>query len=291
MTMVQLEGLIVALLAPLVFVLLLLGVLTWALSRLPAPGRDIAWLAGGTIPADAQAAEVYRRYLVRHRAHRMIGGICGIALAITYGITWQGSVELGIGRGSPLGDLLFCGVAGVLIGALSAETYRLSERRSARAVATLAAHPPLARPDLVLSARVAAGIGLLIGLIVLVAGGGPVSLAVALGGSVLVVIGELTRRAVDGRRRPVLSDAAVEVDARIRAFASTTVARLELAAGVLAAGWALSESVPDDLGGALGALAVVGVLTVLVVVVVQLHRAAPRPPRSFVALPQVGVVA
>ncbi len=280
-----------ALLALLVLGLLLLGALGWALVRIPATERDVAWLAGGTAPGDPQVVEVYRRYLVRHRAHRMVGGLGGIALAITYGATWQGSVELGIGRGSPLGDLLFCGVAGVLIGALSAETYRLTGRRSGRVVATLAPHPPLARRDLVQVARVAAGLALLLGLVVVVVGGGWASLAVALGGSVLVLLGELTRRTIDGRRRPVLSDAAAVVDLRIRTFASAAVAHLELAAGVLAGAWALSEGAPDGLGAAFVALWVLVVLGASVVVVVQLHRAAPRPPRSFVAVPHVGVVA
>ncbi len=280
-----------ALLATLVVVLLLLGAMVWALARIPATERDVAWLAGGRMPTDPQVAEVYRRYLVRHRMHRMVGGMGGIALATTYGITWQGRVQAGVGNGGPLGDLLFCGLAGILVGALSAETYRLSTSRSARAVATLAAHPLLERPDLVRLARAAAGLSLLIGVLVLLAGRGWTSLAVALAGTVVAVVGEVTRRAIDERRRPVLSDAAGTVDLRIRGFASASVARLELAAGVLAAAWALSKGVPDGPGTVPGVLVIVLLLLALVVVVVQLRRASPRPARSFVALPQVSVAA
>ena len=51
---------------------------------------------------------------------------------------------------------------------------------------------------------------------------------------------EAARRAIADRRRPLLSPAAAQVDARLRAYASTAVARLELAAGALTAGWALN---------------------------------------------------
>ncbi len=272
---------------------LLLAVLGGALVRIPADTRDVAWLAGGIPPADPQVAEVYRRYLVRHRAHRLFGGLGGVLFAIIYGFTWQDGPHAGVGSGSPLGDILFCGIGGVLIGALSAETYRLSASGSARAVATLAPHPPLARPDLARRARFAAGLALLIGLAVLLAGRGWSSLTAALCGAVVVAVGELTRRAIDDRRRPVLSDAAATVDLRIRAFASASVARLELAAGVLAVDWALSAGLgdPTRLPPAAQAIAVALAtpisLVALVVAVVLLRGASPRPPRSFVAQPQV----
>lgn len=275
---------------------LLLAVLGGALVRIPADTRDVAWLAGGEAPADPQVAEVYRRYLVRHRAHRFFGGLGGVLFAIVYIVTWQDSPDVAAG-GGPLGDFLFCGIGGVLIGALSAETYRLSTRGSARAVATLAPHPPLARPDLARQARAAAGLALLIGIAAPLAGRGWSSLAVALPGAVVVAVGELTRRAIDDRRRPVLSDAAATVDLRIRTFASASVARLELAAGVLAVSWALSAGLgdPTRLPPAAQAISVaLGTpisLVALVVAVVQLRGASPRPPRSFVAQPQVSAAA
>lgn len=267
--------------------------LVLALVRIPADARDVAWLAGGAFPTDPQVAEVYRRYLVRHRAHRFVGGLGGVLLAIVYSLTWEDGLQVGVGGASPLGDVLFCGVAGVLVGALSAETYRLNARGSARTVATLAPHPPLALPNLAKRARATVGLALLIGLAVLLAGRGWSSLTIAIYGAVVVAVGELTRRAIDDRRRPVLSDAAVAVDQRIRAFASASVARLELAAGVLTAPWALIVGVADPAGMAPAvhsvavALAPFIGLLALVVAVTQLRAASPRPPRSFVAQTEV----
>lgn len=269
----------------LVLVLGLIGGVVASLQSVQVGSRDVAWLAGGWQPS-SQEGVVYQRYLRRHRVHRMVGAWFGVLLAVVYGTTWQGSVNLGIGQGSPFGDLLFCGVAGVMVGALSAETYRLAEPRAERALASLEGHPVPRSGSVVLAARVLLGLALVTGAVVLATARSFTSLGVALTAGVLVAVGEVTRAAVVGRRRPLLSTAAARVDRRIREYAWASVGHLELAAGALGLGWTVSK-IPSDVVAWLQAVVVVGLL---VAAVVALHRARPRPPRAFSALPQDAVV-
>ncbi|HMO12372.1 MAG TPA: hypothetical protein PKB06_12925, partial [Actinotalea sp.] len=222
---------------------LLTGLLVFTATRLRVTDRDLAWLAGGLVPADPEVAEVYRRYLRRHRVHRFVGGWFGVLLALVYGITASHGAYAGMGAAGPLGDLLFMGLAGVLVGALSAESYRLAQPRGTRA-ASLGGHPGLAFPGLVASARVLLALAV-VGAITLTALSGgaqvaPWTLATPLVGAVLVGVGEATRAAIADRRRPVLSAAAAEVDGRIRSYASGAAARLELSAAALTAAWLVS---------------------------------------------------
>lgn len=87
-----------------------------------------------------------------------------------------------------------------------------------------------------------------------------------------------------GRRRPILSDEASEVDLRIRSFAYRSVALLQLAAAVLAAGWVVAKF-PAPAGGLADAVRVFLALGALAGTLVLLHRAAPRPPRHWVTPP------
>lgn len=241
--------------------------------------RDVVWLAGAHV--GAEPAEVYRRYLARHRAHRLVGAVLGLAFAVVYGITWQGRVEIGIGSGSPLGDLLFMGLAGVLAGALSAETFRLTEPRSMPVLASLGGRRSPVAGHLVALARGATVLALVGGSVTLVVAHDASALAVATVAALLVGIAEATRAAVTGRRRPLLSEAAAEVDLKIRDHAWRALAHLELSAACLAVGW-LTAKLP---GAGLFWLQVPVVLLSLAAAVVELHRARPRPPRSF-AMPR-----
>ncbi len=254
-----------------------LGVVAVATTlSVPARDRDVAWLAGAPVPVDSEAGQVYRRYLERHRGYRLAGAWFGVALAIVVGLAWDSQIHAGIGSGSPFGDLLFCGVAGIVIGSLLAETYRLSLPRDAPASASLDSRPALGGQAQVTVARIMTGIALVIGALgVVIPAFTP--LAVAVAGTVVVLVAELTRRAIDDRRRPALSEAAREVDARIRRYAARAVAHLELSAGALTLGWTVSKTFGDR-GSVIGTLLV---LALLVVAVVALHRARPRPPRSF----------
>lgn len=115
-----------------VLVALVAVLLLVVLGRRPVGMRDIAWLADAPdASVEPDEGEVYRRYLTRHRTHRLVGGLLGVLLALVLGIRAYGEVRIGVGGGSPLADVLFCGLAGVLVGAFSAEAFRLSQPTSA----------------------------------------------------------------------------------------------------------------------------------------------------------------
>lgn len=267
----------------LTLVLLLVGSGVVAVVNRPVRPRDVEWLAGDAYPS-ADEAVVYRRYLQRHRRHRAIGGVVGAAFAVVVGIAWFGRVRAGIGAGSPFGDVLWCTLAGILCGALSAETFRFDQpqARAPRTAASLEPHPPAARGDLARAARIVTGAALVAAAtVVAVRGLGSLDvLTVAVAGVAIVAVAEAARAAIARRRRPVMTDAAARVDARIRAFAGQAVARLELAAAVLTAGWVLSDLF-GDADAAVGWVGVVVVCAALVWTLVLLHRAAPRAPRAW----------
>lgn len=245
--------------------------------------RDIAWIAGTPHTSPAEAA-VYTRYLERHRRHRLAGGLFGALFAVAVGIRWYGAVTIGIGEGNPFADVLFCAVAGVIVGALSAETYRLSEPQSTTVATSLAERQVEVPGSVVPIARGAVAVSLIIGLAVAMTGNGSAALLIALAGAMLAAVSELTRRAIAGRRRPLLSPGAQIVDGRMRSFAGASVAMLQAAGAALTAGWTLSE-VPLGDAGFLLTLRFLAVVGCLVWAVALLMRAAPRPRRSWVVEP------
>lgn len=267
----------------LLVVLLLATVPVAVVLRRPVRAVDVAWLAGDAYPTRDEAG-VYARYLTRHRRHRAAGGLFGAAFAVVTGVAWYGSVHAGIGTGSPFADVLWCTLAGIVCGALSAETFLFDRprRRPARAAASLEPHAPAARGDLARVSRGLAG-GSLVVAVLVVALRGVDSLGVltaAVAGAAMVGVAEATRASIARRRRPVMTDAAARVDARIRQFAGEAVARLELAAAVLTVGWVVS-GLPDEAGAAGGVVRVAAVLAALVGTLWLLHRAAPRAPRGW----------
>ncbi|NMM22030.1 MAG: hypothetical protein HHJ11_00775 [Phycicoccus sp.] len=241
--------------------------------------RDVAWIAGTPESSPAEV-DVYSRYLQRHRRHRMAGGLLGALFAVILGGRWYGSITIGVGQQNPLADVLFCGLGGVLVGAFSAESFRLSEPASTTVSASLAEHAGASRPDVIRAARGICLASLVGGGLVAATGHGLVPLWIAIGGLIATLVAEATQAAITGRRRPVLSDRAQAVDLRMRSFASTSVARLELAVAVLTAAWTVSK-VP---GAGTGPFLLVQDLTVIagfVITLVLLHRASPRPPRKW----------
>lgn len=268
--------------------LLALGViiaagLSLALRGSHVSARDVAWLAGTTESSPAEA-DVYSRYLQRHRVHRLVGGLLGTLFALLVGTRFYGSVSFGVGTNSPLADVLFCGLSGVLVGAFSAETFRLSEPPSATISASLTQHAGVARPQLIRVARVISGGAVVGSALVAATGNGLTLLWIAIAGLIEALVAEATQSAITGRRRPVLSDEAQVVDLRIRWFASTSISRLQLAAAVLTATWTLSQ-VPGVDDGPLALVQALAVIAGFVITVVLLHRASPRPPRKWVAEP------
>lgn len=238
--------------------------------------RDIRWLAGDDVtPAEAGVVAAYLR---RHRLHRWFGGLFGMALAFVIGIRWFGQAGLALGTTSPMADMLFCGVAGVVVGALSAETYRLRLPRSGPVTASLAERPGLPLQAHAWTARAVLAGSAVIGVAAGLAWGSWGGVVAACCGAVVVGLAEATRAAVAHRRRPVLSERAQVLDGRLRGFAAASVTRLELSVAALVAIWAFA-SLPQT--GPWMPLSAAGWLVGLVVAVVQLHRAAPRPPAGW----------
>ncbi|ACZ30124.1 hypothetical protein Xcel_1093 [Xylanimonas cellulosilytica DSM 15894] len=258
-------------------------VVAGVLGRPADAGRDAAWLARTwVVPPDE--VDVYSRYLARVRTHRRVGGLLGVLFAAVVGIVYAGTIGFGIVAPGPLGDVLFCGVAGVLVGAMSAEVYRLGLPRAATtASASLAPRPTLPGARQVLAARVVVTVAVGVGAALVITGHDVTTLLAAALGALLVGLCEATRAAVAHRRRAALSERALVVDGNLRAFAARTVAALELAAAVLAATWAASGA--HAAGWLPGVLGMVVVLGGLVVAVVLLVKASPRPPRRHASSP------
>ncbi|MGC5165514.1 hypothetical protein [Luteimicrobium sp. DT211] len=268
------------------FALLVVGVLVLAVAVLlqraaSVSDADVAWLAGAeVVPADE--ACVYRAYLVRHRSRRVLGGLSGVALAVVLGVRWAGSVRIGLGEGSPLTDVLFCGLAGTVLGAFSAEAYRLRPVAAHPAVASLEPRPPVARPGVMRAGWGVVGAALLVGIVGWIATGSVAALVMGLAGAALVAVTAATERAVRGRRRIVTEPRVMAVDARLREFAGEVVAWLALASAILAAGW-VCALLPWD-GAVAGWVGLGTACASLVGTVLALRRASPRPRRGRVAV-------
>ncbi|NNH24730.1 hypothetical protein HLB09_16875, partial [Pseudokineococcus marinus] len=170
-------------------VLLVLGglLLVRRLASARVTSADVSWLAGAApgAPVPDDEAHVAARYLARHRRHRSVGGLLGVALAVVVGVRWYQSVGFGFSQGSPLADVLFCGVAGVLVGALLAETYRLRPAAGAR-TASLEPHAPAPHAGTVLAARVVLAASLVAGAALLVTGAGAAAVTSAAAGALVV---------------------------------------------------------------------------------------------------------
>jgi hypothetical protein len=249
-----------------------------------ARGRTgAAWLAE-PLPVTSQEASVVMRYLNRHQTHRAVGATLGVILAVVAGVRLYGEVTIGIGRRSPLADVLFCGLAGSIVGTLSAETFRLTEPRRVVSAASLAARTPVIPVGLVRLSRTLTAGSLAAGAAILVVSGDAGPAAIAAAGATLAVVAEATRRAVRSRQRPVMSDRARWVDNRMRWFAHRTVGLLQAAAAWLVLGWVVSKTGGTDRAWA-DVLRFVVVLGCLVAAIVHLHRGAPRRPRGWVAAP------
>lgn len=272
-----------AVLVRLVPLLLLAGLVVLLVAALNTSRRvsagDVRWIAGAADVPPAQA-DVYRRYLARHRQHRMVGGVLGTALGVLLGLRWNATI--------PLDLVLFCGVAGVLVGSLSAETYRLSRPLAADGVApslrtaSLTPRRPIEHGRVLVTARTLLSGALLVGLAGALAGQ-TATLLVALTGAGIAAVAEWTQSAIRSRRRPVLSPDAAAVDHRIRSFAARSLAWLEVGVATLTVSQVLA-SVPVS-SPPLAAAQTFCSLALLVAAFVLVHRASPQRPWSVILRP------
>jgi hypothetical protein len=241
--------------------------------------RDVLWLAGAERCSSAERL-VYERYLVRHRRHRSLGGLFGVVFAVIVGIRYFQIVSIGIGQSNPLADVLFCGIGGVQVGLLSAETYRLAPTSLPVAAASLAPRDHYRSMLLVWLPRSLTVIALAVGVVNAATTQRFAPLWIAAVGLVFACFAEATQLAITRRRRPLLSGSAQYVDTRLRSFAARSLSLLQTAAAVLVVGWTLSKLSQFDRGVA-GFVRTLAVIACLVVAVMLLRRAAPRPPRRY----------
>ena len=254
--------------------------------------RDLAWLAGDRVYS-AAAADTYRAYLRRHSLARLIGGALGIAVGIIIALRWRDdwSWSVQVGFGVPIHtNILVWWLFGVTLGTLMSESYRLFARHdSGVRRAALNARPPRPLPRLTWAARVILAVTILgaVAAVVLREGASG-TLAGALLALLLVGLAEATQAAITDRPRPV-SEPAATVDGRLRWFAGTSVAWLELTGAILGlttaiVGWSTVWSERYRLGStpiwvtAANAVAVLVVLACTVTGVVAILRSRVRPP-------------
>lgn len=264
----------------LIAVAVLVAVLTHEARSTRVLDRDVAWLAGGTIrrPVPDDEASVVARYLGRHRRARVAGGLLGVAFAVVVGIRFYGTVGIGVGVRSPLADMLFCGIAGVVLGALAAEVWRIPRPAGAVAEASLAPRARAPHRRMVTVARTTAAVVAALGLAIALAGRGSGPFVAAVLGVGVVGVAALARCRIVGRARPAMSARAARLDQRLREFALVSLAYLEASAAVLAAAWLGSALPTTDAWPVLA----FGVGTGgLLLAIALLRRAAPRPPRRW----------
>jgi len=173
------------------------------------------------------------------------------------------------------------------LGALGTEAYRLPRRQPVRqALLDSRPEPPL--PGVVWVARATAVLALVAPGLALALVQDPAGLPGAVFTLVVVGLAEATRRAIANRPRPT-SQPALHVDARLRWYAGSSVAWLELAGatlGLATAGNDWLARIP-----ATSPWIAVGVafwLTLTVVTIMAIVRSRLRPPRRWVApVPQL----
>lgn len=259
---------------------LLVSFLIYLHRRSKVTNIDIAWFSSGSA-ASAQEEAVYHRYLLRHRRHRILGGAFGAVFATLVGIRLYQRITIGIVEdGLPFADIWFCTLAGILIGAFSAELFRLNEPPSDTIVASLAERGVEPRLRFILAARALAVAALVVAAAIAAVSNSFDALGVAVIGGMLAAVAERTRQAVTHRRRPLLSESAKAVDITIRTFATDSVTLLQGSAALLVAAWVTSK-LPETDRAAISLTQFLLVMGFLVASVVALRKARPYPPRGW----------
>ncbi len=234
------------------------------------PEVDFDWFTNGRLPT-MPSAELVGRYLQRVRVHRWVGGLVGVLTSLAFGLSQSQVISIGIGQGSPFGDLFFGGVAGVLVGSAMAETYRLRPSHSTRS----AGLRPRTAPDethliLAVVALLAVGTSVL-GIV----SGSRITLALGVLAVAVVGIQALVLRRILERRSPVLTEDLVEVNEMVRDHAARRISLEALSTGVLVLGWQISYLRFLPLLPQL--LMLLGTLGVAVFL---LRRGRPYPPKA-----------
>lgn len=243
--------------------------------------RDIAWLAGGYKPEPSQAV-IYRAYLSRHVKGRIIGGVIGIVVGIVAIIRWGGADwAISIGVTSTPSNILVWWLGGAIIGTLWAESYRLSRSRTP-GIRRAGLDPRPSRPlaNVALTARIAAIAAVITGIGFLVIWSDTGAIPGIVFAIIVVCFAEATQWVITNRPRPT-TEPAMTVDGRLRNFAGSSLAWLELAGAVLSLGvqlavWSAHLPQQADLLSAVIALVCFGLLIVTIAALVRSRMSAPR---------------
>jgi len=195
--------------------------------------RTLSWFAGDRRPSPTEE-KVYRAYLQRHNMGRLLGGVISTLIGLVVTVRSSGEpYGITVGVGTMPGNLLIWWLGGMVLGTLLAESYRLSPRNSSAVrLAVLDRRPPRPLPKVVASARVAAGVAASVGVLAIWKWADGSTCASALFAVLILVLAEATQRAITDRPRPT-SEPAISVDERLRWFAGSSLAWLELAGTAL----------------------------------------------------------
>jgi len=231
---------------------------------------DVRWLQG--IGANDSVFPMIHKYLYRTRAHRWMGAVVGVISSLVASLVVGRRVTAGVGANEPWFDVLFCGLAGVIIGSIVAEVRRRqAETKGARQVGARSAEMVRSQLELVAFALVILTVALALF-------APSTASAIVAGGAVAVLGCQLVL--VDGLR--LGSRELVELDLRhaddsIRTYSIHRFALETLAWAILVSGWQLGTSVLD--GRFIGGVIVVLTLLVSLFLVLQ---SRPYPERVSV---------
>jgi len=206
--------------------------------------RTLSWFAGDRRPSPTEE-KVYRAYLQRHNMGRLLGGVICTLIGLVVILRSSGELNgITIGPGTMPGNLLIWWLGGMVLGTLLTESYRLSPRNSSAVrLAVLDARPPRPLPKVVASARVAAIMAAMVGVLATWTWADGSVCASALFAILILVLSEVTQRAITDRPRPT-SEPAITVDERLRWFAGSSLAWLELAGTALGLASTLAAVTP-----------------------------------------------
>jgi len=200
--------------------------------------RDIRWVQKvGT--ADGAVFELIRSYLYRLRIHRWMGATAGVVFAVLLSQGAGVRTTAGIGADAPWADVVFCGLFGMLLCSLLAESNRvlpLLVRRSREdAVASVPIQASWLQP---LSWMLTASVVLL----ALVESDGRAN-GMAIIAVIFAVVYGVFLAVLRGGRRPLRALDIRHADDSLREYAENRIALEAVATAVLFGGWAFSTTV------------------------------------------------
>jgi|GEM_PF-5669192 len=233
--------------------------------------RDTSWICKSTSPTRAMQ-KLVRRYLTRIRVYRRTGFWIGLGISMLSGLN-KGSVKIGIGHTEPISEIIFGAIAGILIGSLLAETWRLtptSTKRSAN-ITDQTNSPEHSRIKFI-SLTVLA-----ISTLIAIVDQQFWIVALAIVSASLTGLHFMIQRSIKDRGRPALPADLLEADNMVRKYGNERLERELLAGVTLFLAWQLSFStiISNEF---------INLVLTLIVFVFSLRliwQSRPWPPKSW----------